>query len=78
MTGLDRIQVIGALATDEDKDRVHAEVAQAVRIGVSGVPFFIFANAFAVSGAQAADVLASAIDKAREEVRSPSPATMRA
>ncbi len=74
--GLDQAETAAALATDRDKHEVQAEIATAVRIGVSGVPFFIFAQAFAVSGAQAADVLATAIDRAREEARAPTAATM--
>jgi predicted DsbA family dithiol-disulfide isomerase len=32
--------------------------------GISGVPFFIFNNRFAVAGAQTPDMLAQAIDQA--------------
>lgn len=66
--GLDRDAVAAKLATDADADTVRAAIAAAIRIGVSGVPFFIFAQSFAVSGAQASDVLASAIDRARDHL----------
>jgi predicted DsbA family dithiol-disulfide isomerase len=46
---------------------VREEIATAVRMGVSGVPFFIFAGRFAVPGAQSSEVLAAAIDKAMSE-----------
>lgn len=52
------------LAGDEDKTDVQEEIATAVRLGVTGVPFFIFAGQFGVPGAQDALVLAAAIDKA--------------
>ena len=39
--GLDRDETAAALKTDHDKTEVQAEIATAVRIGVSGVPFFI-------------------------------------
>ena len=63
--------IVARLATDEDVAAVRAEIEAAVRIGVSGVPFFIFAQSFAVSGAQGAEVLAIAIDRAREHVANP-------
>ena len=43
------------------------EIASAVRLGVSGVPFFILAGRFGVSGAQPPEVLADAIRKAAAE-----------
>jgi len=49
----------------EDVESVQAEIAQAQAIGVSGVPFFIFASRFGVPGAQDTDVLAKAIAQAR-------------
>lgn len=66
--GLDRARIAADLASDLDKGEIEAEIAEAARLGVSGVPFFIFARSFAVSGAQAADVLAQAIDRARSAV----------
>jgi len=52
-------------AAGDDVDLVQAEIAQAQAIGVTGVPFFIFASRFGVPGAQDADVLAKAIAQAR-------------
>jgi predicted DsbA family dithiol-disulfide isomerase len=76
--GLDHDAVAGRLASDADVDTVRGEIETAVRIGVSGVPFFIFAQSFAVSGAQAADVLAAAIDRAREHMEKPEPRVLSA
>lgn len=49
---------------DAEREGVLAEVAEAARIGVRGVPFFIFAGRLAVSGAQPDDVLLSAMHEA--------------
>ena len=42
-------------------------VEQAKSSGIEGVPFFIFDNAYAVSGAQAPEQLAGVIRKAADE-----------
>ena len=63
--GLDAQVVRARLEDGTDRGAVQEEVATAVRIGVSGVPFFIFAGRFGVPGAQSSDVLAAAHDKAR-------------
>lgn len=47
-----------------DVGPVREEIATAARMGVSGVPFFIFANKYAVSGAQPVEALKGAIWKA--------------
>ncbi len=60
--GLDEIG--SRLASEEGAAQVREEIEQARRIGVEGVPFFIFAGKLAVSGAQSEDVLAQAIAKA--------------
>ncbi len=65
--GMDAGAVERRLAGDDDVAAVRAEMAEAQAIGVTGVPFFIFANQFAVSGAQSADVLARALERARSD-----------
>ena len=62
---MDAERVAKLLDDGDDVDAVQAEIAQAQAIGVSGVPFFIFASRFGVPGAQDADVLAKAITQAR-------------
>jgi predicted DsbA family dithiol-disulfide isomerase len=58
--------IVGKLyAEDDDVDLVQAEIAQAQAIGVTGVPYFIFASRFGVPGAQDTEVLAKAIAQAR-------------
>ena len=63
--GMDGEVVAKALADGRDVENVQAEIAEAQSVGVAGVPFFIFANRFAVPGAQNAEVLAKAIAQAR-------------
>ena len=71
--GLDRAVISSLLASNADSDLVIAEIEAAQKIGVTGVPFFIFDQQYAVSGAQTPDVLASAlrdIAKAKTEAHS--------
>lgn len=65
--GLDGEAVAARLASGEGSDEVRAEIETAQRDGVQGVPFFIFASKYAVSGAQSEEVLAQAIARARED-----------
>lgn len=59
--GMDRKIVADLLARDDDKAAVSEEIARAQTMGVSGVPFFIFAGKYGVSGAQPPHTLASAM-----------------
>ena len=63
--GLDATLVHRLLASGADEAETREEIASAVRLGVTGVPFFIFAGRYAVPGAQEPRVLAGAIAKAR-------------
>ena len=65
--GLDGEAVAARLASGEGSDEVRAEIETAQRDGVQGVPFFIFASKYAVSGAQSEEVLAQAIARARAD-----------
>ena len=65
--GLNEKEVRARLDTDADVVSVQEEIATAVRMGVSGVPFFILAGRYGVSGAQPAEILADAIRKAAAE-----------
>lgn len=49
------------LASDLDIELTRAEIAHAGRMGVTGVPCFIFDNRYAAMGAQDAEVLANAL-----------------
>ena len=53
-----------ALESDEYADAVREDEMLAQRIGIQGVPFFVLGRRYGVSGAQPADVLAQALEKA--------------
>lgn len=65
--GLDRAVVSTKLAGDLDRATVSAEIENAGRMGVQGVPCFILNNKYAVSGAQPAATLAEAIRQVAAE-----------
>ncbi|HWV52111.1 DsbA family oxidoreductase [Pseudorhodoplanes sp.] len=65
--GLDADEVTKKLASDDDLAIVSQRVEQAKSAGIQGVPFFIFDNAYAVSGAQAPEQLAGVIRKVADE-----------
>jgi predicted DsbA family dithiol-disulfide isomerase len=66
--GLDADEVRARLATDEDVALISARAKEASDKGISGVPTFVFARKYAVSGAQPADLLARAIRQVSAEV----------
>ena len=61
--GLDAITVRMDLATDKDVAHIEQEAQSAKEAGIEGVPCFIFGGKFAVSGAQAPEYLAEAIER---------------
>jgi predicted DsbA family dithiol-disulfide isomerase len=69
--GLNRKEALEVL---HDKDsftnQVREDQHQARQIGITGVPFFIFNEKYALSGAQPADVFSQVLEKVREEERS--------
>jgi len=65
--GLDREATLARLATDEDLGAIRGAIAEAQRIGVTGVPCFIVGGRYAVMGAEQPQVIASAIEKAASE-----------
>jgi predicted DsbA family dithiol-disulfide isomerase len=65
--GLDRDEVDEVLAGDRFATEVRADEDQARAFGIGGVPFFVIDRRFAVSGAQPAEVLAGALDRAAQE-----------
>src|SRR6185312_15347830 len=64
--GVDSIQVAELLAGDTDLAAVEREAKLASEMGITGVPTFIFANRFAISGAREPELLVRVIDKALE------------
>jgi predicted DsbA family dithiol-disulfide isomerase len=65
--GLDEADIASRLATDLDRDSVRAEIDEAARMGIDGVPCFIIDGRYAVMGAQEAETLARAIRTAAQE-----------
>ncbi len=65
--GLDGAEVRAMLATDRYDDAVQADIEEAAALGSSGVPFFVFDRAFAVSGAQPLEVFSTALERAQEK-----------
>jgi predicted DsbA family dithiol-disulfide isomerase len=65
--GMDAAAVRTRLAGDEDREAVTNEIAYFQRMGVRGVPTFIFEQKYAVSGAQEVAVLADALRDVAEE-----------
>jgi predicted DsbA family dithiol-disulfide isomerase len=61
--GLDPEDVRAALESDQDVADVEREAVSAKEAGIEGVPCFILAGKFAVSGAQAPEDLAEAIER---------------
>jgi predicted DsbA family dithiol-disulfide isomerase len=61
--GLDADDVTDALASDQDVEQVSQEAQAAKEAGIEGVPCFIFGGKFAVSGAQAPQYLAEALER---------------
>ncbi len=65
--GLDAATFARLYSEGVDIGTVREEISTAARMGVSGVPFFIFNGKYAVSGAQPVDALVGVIWKAGSE-----------
>jgi predicted DsbA family dithiol-disulfide isomerase len=68
-SGLDADIVDRLLADGADADAVRREIAEAQAMGVTGVPFFVFAGRVGVAGAQDVAVLRRAMSEAREAMK---------
>jgi predicted DsbA family dithiol-disulfide isomerase len=66
--GLDAEEVRARLGTDEDVALISAQAKEASEMGISGVPTFVFAQKYTISGAQPAELLARAIRQISAEV----------
>jgi predicted DsbA family dithiol-disulfide isomerase len=67
--GLDADDISEALASDQDVEEVAREATAAKEAGIEGVPCFIFGGKLAVSGAQAPEYLAEAIERTAQAGR---------
>lgn len=61
--GMDRDSVVAALSTDAFATDVRADIAEASRLAIHGVPFFVIGR-YGVSGAQREDLLLEVLEKA--------------
>jgi len=59
--GLNREEILRRLQSDEGVAETAADIDQAYRMGITGVPFFVFDDRYALSGGQPADVLLAAM-----------------
>lgn len=71
--GLSEAEVNEALINDEYAYRVKQDIQEAQRIGVNGVPFFVFNRRYAVSGAQPTEVFLETLEKSFAEWRKTNP-----
>lgn len=62
--GLDSKATEEMLASDQFTNEVRADHLEGVRLGLSGVPFYVIDCKYAVSGAQPANVFLEALEKA--------------
>ncbi len=65
--GLDQGEVADVLTADTYAAEVRADEEQARKLEITGVPCFVFDRQFAVSGAQSAEVMLSALEQAWAE-----------
>ncbi|WP_371568895.1 DsbA family oxidoreductase [Flavobacterium frigidarium] len=65
--GLKADELEALLSSDQFANEVKADITMAQNIGVQGVPFFVFDNKYAVSGAQHVETFVQTLDKVWEE-----------
>src|SRR5262249_31128048 len=61
--GLDGEKMRKMLASDQDVEQIERDANAAKDVGIDGVPTFIFGGVAAISGAQAPELLANAIEQ---------------
>ncbi|WP_445613378.1 DsbA family oxidoreductase [Geobacillus sp. YF-1] len=71
--GLDRSETEAVLHGGRYTEQVRNDEAEAARLGVRGVPFFVLNGKYAISGAQPADVFRRALETVWEEEQQASP-----
>lgn len=62
--GLDRNAVLAALQSGDFADAVEADIQRARQLGIRGVPFFVFNDKYAISGAQPVEAFLQVLEKA--------------
>ena len=71
--GMKEDEVRGVLESNAFAKEVREDEAEAQALGIHGVPFFVLAEHYAVSGAQPAEVLAQALEQAQLTIEEPLP-----
>ena len=61
--GMDRTDTLRRLQSNEGVAETAAAIEDAYRIGISGVPFFVFDSRYALSGAQPAETILAAMEQ---------------
>lgn len=64
---LDRSEALKVLQSNDFEDEVQQDIDEARKVGVRGVPFFVFNDKYAVSGAQPDQVFKDALQQAYDE-----------
>lgn len=67
--GLVGDDVLDVIEAGEFADDVRSDIRDAASLGIHGVPFFIVAGKFGISGAQSPETFAETINRAAEELR---------
>lgn len=71
--GIDAGLVKSTLKSDEYAEAVRNDIQEAYRLGLRGVPFFVFDRKYSVSGAQDSIVFLNTLEKAYESWRNENP-----
>jgi predicted DsbA family dithiol-disulfide isomerase len=69
--GLDTERVSAILSSDQYAREVRTDEAEAQRLGIHGVPFFVIGGRYALSGAQPAELIGRALRQAWAELAAP-------
>ena len=72
--GLDHDKALGVLASDDYDQAVDDDEKAARSFGINGVPFFVIARRYGVSGAQPPEIMAQVLDRAWAEAEDTSEA----
>jgi predicted DsbA family dithiol-disulfide isomerase len=62
--GIDEAEARAALSSERFAADVRADIAEARRLGITGVPFFVIDRTYGISGAQPTDVFVEALTEA--------------
>lgn len=65
--GIDRADLLEALADGRHAPAVEADIAAAQQLGIQGVPFYVIDDRYGISGAQSPDVFRSALERAVQD-----------